>query len=168
MTDIMTAATHPASQDESVDIDNEATDKFVPLEPPHAEPRSDSIDVAYAEPSGRSDDLNESLFDELDDAAAANVEDFRRRTKPCDEPVDGEALFAELAATFSRFVVLPPGADAVASLWVISTYAVHAANLRFSPRLMITAPGPNSGKTTMMGILANLVRYPEPTSAITP
>src|ERR1051326_521886 len=151
MSDIMTAATHPASQDENVAINHEATDKF---EPPHAEPRSDSIDVAYAEPSGDSDDLNESLFDELDDAAAANVEDFRQRTKPCDEPVDGEALFAELAATFSRFVVLPPGADAVASLWVISTYAVHAAHLRFSPRLMITGPGPKRGKTPMLGLRA--------------
>jgi len=163
MTDIMTAATHPALQDENMAIDNKATDNVVRFEPPHAE-----IDAGSAEASGDNDDLDEALFDELDDAAAANVEDFRRRTKPCDEPVDGETLFAELTATFSRFLVLPPGADAVASLWVISTYAVHAANMRFSPRLMITAPGPNSGKTTMMGVLANLVRYPEPTSAITP
>jgi hypothetical protein len=51
---------------------------------------------------------------------------------------------------------------------VMMTYAVHASALRFAPRLMITAPGANSGKTTLLDLLTYLVRNPEPTSDITP
>jgi hypothetical protein len=113
-------------------------------------------------------DLDESPYDDLDEAAAAHVEDFRKRTKPSLEPVDGEVLFAALVAVFNRFMILPEGAAETASLWVMHTYAIHACNQRFAVRLMITAPGANSGKTTGLELLTYLVRYPEPTSDITP
>jgi hypothetical protein len=113
-------------------------------------------------------DLDESQYDDLDEAAATHVEDFRGRTKPQREHVDGEVLFNDLVACFSRFMILPQGAPEVASLWVIHTYALHACNQRFAVRLMVTAPGANSGKTTLLDLLTHLVRNPEPTSDITP
>jgi hypothetical protein len=40
--------------------------------------------------------------------------------------------------------------------------------MRFAVRVMITAPGANSGKTTLLDLLCNLVRHPDPTSDLTP
>ncbi len=120
------------------------------------------------EGDGDDDALDDEVYDELDAAAAQHIEDFRRPTKPWPEPVDGAALFAALVECFNRFMILPPGAAEVLSLWCIMSYALHACDMRFAVRLIITAPGANSGKTTLLDLLAYLVRHAEPTSEITP
>ena len=114
------------------------------------------------------DDLDVIPYDELDEAAAQHKEDWRRPTTAWPEPVDGEQVFNDTVDIFNRYMVLPEGAAEIVAAWVFSTYAVHACNLPFAIRLMITAPGANSGKTTLLDLLTYLVRHPEPTSDITP
>ncbi len=114
------------------------------------------------------DDLDAIPYDELDEAAAQHKEDWRRPTVAWPEPVNGEQVFNDTMDIFNRYMILPDGAAEVLSLWVFSTYALAACNLPFAVRLMITAPGANSGKTSLLDLLTFLVRYPEPTSDITP
>src|SRR5215469_12629586 len=114
------------------------------------------------------DDLDVLPPDELDEAAAQHKEDWRLATVAWPEPVDGKIVFNDTVGLFNGFMILPDGAAEVLSLWVFSTYALHACNLPFAPRVMITAPGANSGKTTLLDLLTYLVRHPEPTSDITP
>jgi len=114
------------------------------------------------------DDLDVLPFDELDEAAAQHKEDWRRPTVAWPEPVSGEQVFNDTVDIFNRFMILPEGAAEVLSLWVFSTYALHACNLPFAVRLMITAPGANSGKTTLLDLATYLVRNPDPVSDITP
>jgi hypothetical protein len=114
------------------------------------------------------DDLDVEPWDELDEAAAGHKEDWRRPTEPWPEPVDSEALYVALVLAFHRHMILPEGAAELLALWVIMTYALHACDLRFAVRIIITAPGANSGKTTLLDLLTYLVRRPDPTSDITP
>ncbi len=114
------------------------------------------------------DDLDVLPYDELDEAAAQHKEDWRRPTVAWPEPVSGEQVLNDTVDIFRRFMIVPEGAAEVLSLWVFSTYALHACNLPFAVRLMITSPGANSGKTTLLDILTYLVRHPEPVSDITP
>jgi hypothetical protein len=114
------------------------------------------------------DDLDVLPYDELDEAAALHKEDWRRPTMAWPEPVVGEEAFNDGVDILNGFMILPEGAPEVLSLWAISTYALKACNLPFAPRLMISAPGANSGKTTLLELLTYLVRHPEPTSDITP
>jgi hypothetical protein len=62
---------------------------------------------------------------------------------------------------------LPDGAADVLAAFVVNTYATHACALPFSPRLIISAPGANSGKTSLLRLLAYLCRNAEPASEIT-
>ena len=129
---------------------------------------SDGDGDGDADGTEEDDDLDVEPWDELDAAAAQHKEDWRRPTQPHPEPVDGKALFDGLVVVFQRFMVLPEGAAELLALWVIMTYALHACDLRFAVRIMITAPGANSGKTTLLDLLTYLVRRPDPTSDITP
>jgi len=139
-------------------------------------PPTDDADTAAPSDEGKGengdgendDDLDILPFDDLDEAAAGNKEDWRLPTEPWSEPVNGEDVFNGLVYILKRFMVLAEGAAEVLALWVISTYALHACNLLFAVRLMITASGANSGKTTLLDLLTYLVRHPEPTSDITP
>ena len=42
---------------------------------------------------------------------------------PWPEPVDGDALLDQIAATFNKYVVLPPGGVEVLALWTVHTHA---------------------------------------------
>jgi hypothetical protein len=41
--------------------------------------------------------------------------------------VNGAALLAEIAATFGRFVALPPFADSAITLWTVHAHALEGA-----------------------------------------
>jgi Protein of unknown function (DUF3631) len=75
--------------------------------------------------------------------------------EPWPEPVDGGALLAELAATFTRFVALPRFADVAAALWTVHAHALEAAAA--SPLLALSSPEKRCGKTTALSLLARLV-----------
>ena len=74
--------------------------------------------------------------------------------EPWPEPVDGAELLDELSA-IRRYVVLGAAeADAVA-LWVLAVHAFDAWYI--FPRLFVSAPEPQCGKTTLLDVLGRLV-----------
>ena len=86
--------------------------------------------------------------------------------EPWPVPVDGAALLDELAATFKRFVVLPPHADKTLSLWCLLTYLTNSVDVL--PILNITSPEKRCGKSTLLTTVNCLVNRPLLASSITP
>jgi putative DNA primase/helicase len=85
--------------------------------------------------------------------------------EPWPDPVGGAELLDELTIAIRRYVVLDPHqADAVV-LWVL---AVHAFDVwTIFPRLIVTAPEKQCGKTTLLDWLSRLVPQPLVASGIT-
>jgi putative DNA primase/helicase len=74
------------------------------------------------------------------------------------EPVDGAMVLAEITETFGRYIVLPPGAADVAALWCAHT---HFFDLFLcSPRLNVSSPEKECGKSTLLDVIALFVPKP--------
>jgi hypothetical protein len=90
-------------------IKDTTNNNVVRLPVQHAQPELQP--ETEAEPnttSGDADDLDDDeIDDDLDKEANAYKEDYRRKTLPWREPVDGLALLDDLTTTFQRFMVLP-------------------------------------------------------------
>ena len=84
---------------------------------------------------------------------------------PWPEPVNGAELLDDLAATFSRFVVMPEGAAEAAALWTLHAHALDAASI--SPILALLSPEKRCGKTTALSALQALVPRPLPAANVT-
>lgn len=85
--------------------------------------------------------------------------------EPWSSPVDGAQLLADLAAASARVLMLPPHAAEAIALWTVFTYVSDAAS--DAPLLVLTSPVKRCGKTTLIGVLAQLVHRPLPTNNIT-
>ncbi|MGH8627781.1 MAG: DUF3631 domain-containing protein [Gammaproteobacteria bacterium] len=85
--------------------------------------------------------------------------------EPWEVPVDGAKLLNELAYTFRRYAVLPRHGDKVLALWALHTYAYDYRDC--TPILGLTSPQKRCGKTTVVGLLSELVSRPLPASNIT-
>jgi putative DNA primase/helicase len=72
--------------------------------------------------------------------------------EPVDEPVDPERLITDLTTRICSHIAMAPEAALVTVLWVILTW-VHKQAVIHSPILLVTSPEPNSGKSTLMGVL---------------
>lgn len=81
-----------------------------------------------------------------------------RDDEPADEPQDGAALLDDLCAVVRRHVVLPDAAVAACALWIVHSYALDAAE--HSPRLVVGSPAMRCGKSTLLLVVAALVRRP--------
>jgi putative DNA primase/helicase len=85
--------------------------------------------------------------------------------EPWPDPVDGAELLGGLAASIRRYVIMSPaGADA-AAMWVIGTHQFTAFPI--FPRLFVTAAEKQSGETTLLDVLSNVVCRPLLASNIT-
>ena len=85
---------------------------------------------------------------------------------PLPAGMDGAAVLEEVAATVSRFVVLPsPEAVVAVTLFVAHTHGIEASDV--TPYLWITSPERRSGKTLLMELLADLVARPMHASSMT-
>jgi putative DNA primase/helicase len=82
------------------------------------------------------------------------------------QPVDGAELLDDLAQAIQRYVVLDPHEADVIALWVLAVYAFDAWTI--FPRLFVTAPEKQCGKTTLLDVLSRLVPKPLGASSITP
>jgi putative DNA primase/helicase len=85
---------------------------------------------------------------------------------PHPQPVNGAALLDEVAATIARYVLIPEPAIVTAARWIVMTYVLEHVPL--SPRLVITSPTRECGKTRLLTLLAALVRRPILASSVTP
>jgi len=85
---------------------------------------------------------------------------------PWPEPVVGSDLLDQMAATFSRLLVLSAAAADAEALWCLNTYAYDAAGVL--PNLCISSSEKRCGKTRNLEILGCLVQRPLHTANITP
>ena len=85
--------------------------------------------------------------------------------EPWGEPVDGDALFCEIADTCSSYVVLPEHADTVLALWTAHCHTYQAFTC--TPRLNVTSPQKQCGKTLLLDVLSSLVPRALPTENMT-
>jgi putative DNA primase/helicase len=77
--------------------------------------------------------------------------------EPWDEPVDGGLLLRSLVERIKRHVFLPFEQAVAIALWVMMTW-VHAEAAVHSPLLLVTSAEPNSGKSTLLGVIGFLAR----------
>jgi hypothetical protein len=86
--------------------------------------------------------------------------------EPWPEPVNGQELLDALAATFARFVILPPLAGDALALWALHTYAFQLRDV--ACYLGLESPEKRCGKTTLLGVLCRLVNRPIVAANISP
>jgi hypothetical protein len=72
--------------------------------------------------------------------------------------VEGHVLLDNLAQTLRRFAVLPQWAPETLALWVLHTYAFELRDV--TAYLGIESPEKRCGKTTLLGVLNELVNRP--------
>jgi putative DNA primase/helicase len=110
--------------------------------------------------------LRIAVLDSVIAAKHGNVADAGKQGRPLQftepEPwpiaVDGAKLLNELALGIRQYVVMRPHmADAVA-LWIVHTFLIEGFGI--SPRLAITSPEKQCGKTTLRDVLSHFVFRP--------
>jgi Protein of unknown function (DUF3631) len=85
--------------------------------------------------------------------------------EPWPEPVDGADVLDKIAETFSRYLVLPPGAAEAMALWSGHTHVFRL--FPCSPRLNITSPEKGCGKSVCSDVIALEVPRPLLTENLT-
>jgi putative DNA primase/helicase len=78
--------------------------------------------------------------------------------KPWETPVTGPELLNELIAALRRHVVMSDAETVATALWIIHCHAFTAFTV--TPRLAITSPEKQCGKTTLLDLLSVLVPRP--------
>jgi hypothetical protein len=86
--------------------------------------------------------------------------------EPANEAVEGPKLFDGVVSVFVRYMVLPPGAAVSLALWVALTYLSDAVETM--PRLLLSSPTRECGKSRLLSLLAALVRRPLPAVSLSP
>jgi len=76
--------------------------------------------------------------------------------EPWPEPVDTGELLEEISSLITRYVATLEKRAIVPALWTMFTY-VHDVSTH-SPLLLVTSPEPDSGKSTLLGVLQYLAR----------
>lgn len=84
---------------------------------------------------------------------------------PWPEPVNGVEVLSDVADAFSRYMSLPSGAADVLALWCAHAHCFEA--FQCSPRLNISSPEKQCGKTTLRDLIALLVPRPMQTENLT-
>ncbi len=78
-----------------------------------------------------------------------------KNCEPWPEPVNGNELLSRVAATFRRFIIFKHVLDAVVmALWALGSHLYEEFNI--FPRLGLTSPLPECGKTTGLDVLEHL------------
>jgi putative DNA primase/helicase len=127
---------------------------------------------------GSPDDLDQLLL-RIEDALRAMIRDRQAKTteadpqeiptvsdvEPWDVDVDGATLLDEIVTTLQRFLALPAHAAEAIALWIVASHELDCFEI--FPLLAITSPTKRCGKTTLLGILARLLRRALPASNIT-
>lgn len=87
--------------------------------------------------------------------------------EPWPEAADGASLLDEVARTLRRFIAFDRNADAdVLAVWSLGTHCFELFNI--FPRVAVTSPEKECGKSTVLAVLALLVARPVMSSNVTP
>jgi hypothetical protein len=71
--------------------------------------------------------------------------------KPWPEPVDTRVLLQEISAKISKYIIMHPEAVTATALWTMTAWAHEGAT--HSPILAAISVEPDSGKSTLLGVL---------------
>lgn len=115
-----------------------------------------------AEELGIPASLLDAEWNERRKAQSGNSTAMFEEVEPWLEPVDGAELLSAITARFKRHVVFSDHAAHTVALWTAFAWS-HDAHVH-SPLLLITSPEPNSGKSTLLGVLRFLA--PRPLSSV--
>ncbi len=85
--------------------------------------------------------------------------------EPWLEPVNGPEVLNDVADMFNSYLVLPEGAAEVLALWAAYTHAFDA--FVHSPRLNITSPEKECGKTLLLDVIETVTPRPIRSEGIT-
>jgi putative DNA primase/helicase len=85
--------------------------------------------------------------------------------EPWEDPVDGAEVLDAVASTITRHVVLRQHDDVKAALWTAHTYCYRA--FFNTPRLAVTSPEKECGKSTLFDVLAELCLRPKTSEGLT-
>jgi Protein of unknown function (DUF3631) len=77
---------------------------------------------------------------------------------PWPERVEGVELLCEMSAAIHKHVVMPYHCADATALWVVQTYMLDVLDI--TPRLAVTSPEKQCGKTTLLDVLCRLVWRP--------
>jgi putative DNA primase/helicase len=80
-------------------------------------------------------------------------------------PVDGADLLDSIRRVFSRYIVLPKGADIALPLWVLHAWTFDAGDI--SPLMVLVSPTKRCGKTSLLILLYYLTPKSELAANIT-
>jgi len=86
--------------------------------------------------------------------------------QPWHESVDASALLNDLRDVFTRYVVLPKFAPEMLALWTVHTYAWQLRDV--TTYVGVSSPEKRCGKTTLLGVLSELVQRPLASANISP
>jgi hypothetical protein len=151
----------PPSADEEASADEKAK----------AKAREDELLAALAEARGLDyARQRKSAAQELGVTAKAIDDEVRARredaqvaplyghwiVEPWPEPIDGDSLLRDIIRRIKRHVIISDDGALVAALWVMLSW-VHDDVATHSPILNINSAEPESGKSTMMGLIAFLM-----------
>ena len=105
------------------------------------------------------DKLVEAKREELgkDDGKQGHRLSFPEPT-PWPECVEGVELLCEMSAAIRKHVVMPYHCADATALWVVQTYMLDVLDI--TPRLAVTSPEKQCGKTTLLDVLCRLVWRP--------
>jgi hypothetical protein len=87
---------------------------------------------------------------------AASIDSWN--VEPWPEPVETRLLLQEIITKICRYIVLRPEAVTATALWTMTAWAHEGAT--HSPILAAISVGPDSGKSTLLGVLRFLVPKP--------
>jgi hypothetical protein len=114
-----------------------------------------------------------NALDSMVKAARAENSDTKGQGRPLElpliepwpEPINGADLLDDICDAVKRYLVLPDGSAEALALWAVHTHAFEC--FTHSPRLAITSPEKQCGKTTTLDVLGELVARPLSTSNAT-
>ena len=90
-----------------------------------------------------------------------------RNPEPWSEPVDGAVVLTNIAEAIQRHMAIRDVDSYAVALWCAHTHVFNVFS--HTPRLAITAPAPECGKTVLLtGLVANLVPKPLEVDNISP
>ena len=78
--------------------------------------------------------------------------------EPWPEPVEGPALLADLVACIRKYIVMADDETTATALWIAGTHTFETFPI--FPRLFITAPDKECGKSTLLDLIELLVPRP--------
>lgn len=78
--------------------------------------------------------------------------------EPAPEPADGRRLLDDLMTLFTRHAVLPEGGAVALALWTLYTFAFSSFHI--APYIALLSPLLRCGKSTVLRLLAAVVRRP--------